>query len=91
MTLEDLPDGSPSRVRRLYGDPLLRERLAELGFTPGSQVEIRSRAPFGATIQVRVRGGVSAVRGHEARCVDVTAAEGALPGRGGRAARAAVA
>ncbi|MCE9638296.1 MAG: ferrous iron transport protein A [Planctomycetes bacterium] len=58
-------------VRALQGEPLLRERLVELGFTPGQRVEVISLAAFGGPIHVRVRGGSIAVRRDEAACVQV--------------------
>ena len=71
MTLDQLKDGLPATVRRLSGDPLLRERLAELGFTPGTAVRVVRKAPLGDPLHVRVRSGSFAVRVAEARCVEV--------------------
>ncbi len=69
--LADLPDGARARVRGLVGESLLRERLVELGFAPGTAVEVRGRAPLGDPVDVRVRGGQIAVRRDEAACVEV--------------------
>jgi Fe2+ transport system protein FeoA len=73
--LSELPDGSRARVDAVTGEPLLRERLVELGFTPGAEVEVKGRAPLGGPIEVRVRGGILAVRRDEASCVRVRDAE----------------
>ena len=70
-TLADLPNGARARVLGVTGEALLRERLVELGFTPGTEVEVRGRAPLGDPIDVRVRGGQIAVRLDEAACVEV--------------------
>lgn len=69
--LSDLPDGARRRVLAVVGEPLLRERIAELGFTPGTLVEIRGRALLGDPVEVRLRGGLLAVRRDEAACVIV--------------------
>lgn len=69
--LSELPDGARARVDAVSGEPLLRERLVELGFTPGADVEVRGRAPLGGPIEVRLRGGLLAVRRDEAHCVRV--------------------
>jgi ferrous iron transport protein A len=69
--LSDLPDGARARVDTVIGEPLLRERLVELGFTPGADVEVRGRALLGDPIEIRLRGGLLAVRRDEARCVRV--------------------
>ena len=69
--LAELPDGAKGRVVSVSGEPLLRERLVELGFTPGTLVEIRARAPMGDPIDVKLRGGLLAVRGDEAACIQI--------------------
>jgi Fe2+ transport system protein FeoA len=79
MTLDELPEGEAARVLRVCGEPLLRERLVELGFTPGQEVAVESRAPGGDPLRVRLRRGGLAVRRDEASCVLVTAAVEARP------------
>jgi Fe2+ transport system protein FeoA len=69
--LAELPRGARVRVVALHGEPLLRERIVELGFTPGAAVVVRGRAPLGDPIEVKLRGGVLAVRRDEAACVEV--------------------
>jgi Fe2+ transport system protein FeoA len=69
--LSDLPNGAEARVLSVAGEALLRERLVELGFTPGASVVVRGRAPGGDPIELRLRGGLIAVRRDEAGCVQV--------------------
>jgi ferrous iron transport protein A len=69
--LADLPNGTTARVVAVKGEPLLRERIVELGFTPGTLVLVRTRALLGDPIQVKLRGGLLAVRRDEAACVVV--------------------
>lgn len=71
MTLDQLPGGRIATVTGLAGDALLRERLAELGFTPGTEVRMIRKAPLGDPLHVRVRNGSFAVRADEARCIEV--------------------
>jgi Fe2+ transport system protein FeoA len=71
MNLADLPDGAKGRVVAVRGEALLRERIVELGFTPGTLVSVRCRAVLGGPIEVRLRGGMLAVRRDEAACVSV--------------------
>ena len=73
MTLADLPDGLRARVLAVTGEPLLRERLVELGFTAGQEVEVASRAPLGDPLRVRLRRGALAIRCDEAANVQVAA------------------
>ena len=75
--LADLPPGTSGRVTSVLGEPLLRERLVELGFTRGTTVVVRNRAPLGGPIEVKIRGGLLAVRRDEAACVEVVPEGGA--------------
>jgi ferrous iron transport protein A len=90
-SLCDLPPRTPAVVRGLCGDPLLRERFVELGFTPGQRVEVLSCAAFDGPLQVRVRGGTIAVRRDEACCVELADGLGALPAGPSRKSAAAAA
>ncbi len=76
MTLDQLPVGGSAAVTGLSGEPLLRERLAELGFTPGVEVRVVRKAPLGDPLHVRVRSGSFAIRADEARCVCVAVEAG---------------
>ncbi len=71
MPLSEVATGREAVVLRLAGEPLLRERLAELGFTPGVRVRVLRRAPLGDPLEVAVRGTRFAVRVDEARDVIV--------------------
>ena len=73
MTLDELPIGDTAVVLSLGGEPLLRERLAELGFTRGTAVHVVRKAPLGDPLHVRVRSGSFAVRRDEARCIGISA------------------
>jgi Fe2+ transport system protein FeoA len=89
--LSDLAVHATAFVGRLRGDALLRERLVELGFTPGQRIEVLSQAAFGGPVQVRVRGGTIAVRRDEAACVEVDGGVAAIPASAHRAAAVAAA
>lgn len=73
LPLSGLPVGGAARVRRLSGDPLVRERLAELGLTPGEEVRLLRRAPLGDPLEILVRGYRLALRGDEAALLEVEA------------------
>ena len=76
MTLDAVPPGSSARIRRLTGDPALRERLVELGLTPGLVVRLLRRAPLGDPLEVQVRGYRLAIRADEAASVEVEPGDG---------------
>ena len=71
MLLPAAAPGSTVRIVRLHGEPRLRERLAELGLTPGQTVRHLRRAPLGDPMEVLVRGYRLAVRKDEAEAVEV--------------------
>lgn len=58
--LVDVPEGAVVRVRRVGDkDPERLRYLAELGVTPGAEVRVTARAPFGGPITLRImRKGV---------------------------------
>jgi len=74
MLLHETPEGGSARILRLSGDPGVRERLAELGLTPGQTVRLLRRAPLGDPLEVLVRGYRLALRRDEAEAVEVEAA-----------------
>ncbi|MGL6044396.1 MAG: FeoA family protein [Sandaracinobacteroides sp.] len=74
LTLDTLPLGSTARVSG-FG-PVARDvadRLIELGFDEGAEVEALHRAPLGDPIAVRVDGTMIALRRALARAVLVSA------------------
>lgn len=71
IRLTELPSGRAARVRSVHGPGLLRERLVELGFVTDIEVEVLRRAAFSGPLQVRIRGGMLALRIDEAQCIEV--------------------
>jgi ferrous iron transport protein A len=73
LTLDSLAPGACARVSgfaETAGD--LADRLLELGFDEGAEVEALHRAPLGDPIAVRVDGSVVALRRALARLVLLT-------------------
>ncbi len=61
-TLLDFEPGEPATVSRVPdGDPELLRYLTELGLVPGSNVELRSFAPFGGPVALRTESGEHAI------------------------------
>jgi len=83
LCLDDVPLGQTFVVHRVLPDPGAPERarqLEEIGFYPGEQVMVMTRGiPGGDPLVVRVGQSTFALRGAEARCIQVE-------GAGGRAA-----
>lgn len=51
---------------------LLKQRLVDLGFTPGTPIRLVRKGPRGSLIAVRLRDTVIALRSDEARLILVT-------------------
>ena len=73
-TLADLAPGERARVARVSGDDGLHLRLLEMGFVPGTLVQVIKRAPFGDPLELRLRGGHTSLRRAEAARIEVSAA-----------------
>lgn len=81
--LEHLPAGTPATITAIDRgniDPLTAERLHELGFDEGVDVELLHRAPFGGDpLAVRVGNMVIALRRSMARLIEIETAAMATP------------
>ncbi len=64
--LSELPPGSEGYVEGVVGEDPLAQRLWDMGFWPGTPVEVLRRAPFGGPGQYRMRGYRLALRRDEA-------------------------
>lgn len=71
VTLDRLETRAIGTVVRVEGDDAIAHRLIDLGFWPGTEVELVRRAPFGDPIQLALRGFRLALRKSEARRVVV--------------------
>ena len=79
MNLNDTPLATGWRVTRVRIDSQNEDRarqLEEIGFLPGELVSVMSRAlPGGDPLVVRVGLSTFALRGAEARCIEVQPAD----------------
>ena len=69
--LDCLGRGQKARVCRVAGPN--RQRLMELGFTQGTEVEVARRAAFGGPLEVRLRSYRLSLRKDEAGAIQVEA------------------
>ena len=56
IPLASLPIGGRGRLCDGHGGELLARRLGELGFVPGTEVQLVRRAPLGDPIEIELRG-----------------------------------
>ena len=68
-SLNQLGLGCRGCVVSVGGDPDIRRRLLEMGFTSGADVEVIRRAPLGDPIEFRLRGYCLSLRSEQAEYV----------------------
>jgi DtxR family Mn-dependent transcriptional regulator len=71
VSLATLKQGERGIVRRIRAKGTLRQRLMEMGLTPGSLVEIERVAPMGDPVEVKTRGYHFTFRKEEVEYVEV--------------------
>ena len=69
VTLGELRPGQRAVVHRINGP--LTKRIADMGVTPGTVVEVERVAPLGDPIDIRVKGYHLSVRRREAADITV--------------------
>jgi len=87
VCLHELPRGAPAVIEAMATDGPLAQRLADLGFLPGTRVAMIRRAPLGDPAVYEIRGTQLCLRRSEAagirvRRLDPGAASGAKPDPG---------
>ena len=65
-TVDRLKPGASASVVRIEGDDAIARRLNDLGFWPGTLVELVRKAPFGDPLELALRGYRLALRKREA-------------------------
>ena len=72
-TLASVASGARAFVVRIDGDKHFARRLMDLGMTPGTEIALVRRAPFGDPIELVVRGSHFSIRRSEADRIHVEA------------------
>lgn len=67
MSLYDLKLGEKGTIHNIIGDKKLSKRLFALGFIEGTEVKVKTSAPFGDPIVVSIRGFNIAIRKNDAK------------------------
>lgn len=75
MTISDLKAGSFAQITQLDLLSPSAPRLLDLGFVPGTQVRVLSRAPLGEPILIELRRHTLMLRKSEAQSVFVSVEE----------------
>lgn len=68
-TLDQLNIGEKIKVKNIQKDSSVRRKLLDMGITPGVELEVTGKAPFGDPIEVLVRGYKLTLRKNEAMII----------------------
>ncbi|MCZ6703308.1 MAG: FeoA family protein [Ignavibacteria bacterium] len=71
-TAADLKYGEKVKISSIDTSNPSHQRILEIGFTPGQEIEIMSKAVFDDPIAFSVRGTLIAMRKKEADCIIVS-------------------
>jgi Fe2+ transport system protein FeoA len=69
--LSELAIGESGKILSVKGEGAIRRRLFDMGVTPGAEVTLRKKAPFGDPLEVTLRGYELTLRKAEAGFVEV--------------------
>jgi Fe2+ transport system protein FeoA len=67
----DFAIGESGKIVKVNGEGKIRRRLFDMGVTPGAEVTLRKKAPFGDPLEVTLRGYELTLRKAEAGFVEV--------------------
>ena len=70
-TLKDMKPGEKGRVEKLSGNDAVKRRIADMGVTRGSLIEVVRVAPLGDPIDVKIKGYHLSLRKEEAADISV--------------------
>lgn len=66
-----LENGQSGIITKVSGEGKIRRRLFDMGLTPGAEIYMRKRAPFGDPLEVTLRGYELTLRKDEAKSVEL--------------------
>lgn len=69
MKLTDLPLHQIAEIVHIEGDSEKLNRLTELGFRSGKQIQVLQKTPFNGPIVIQVQQSIIALRSEEAVCI----------------------
>ena len=67
--LSEFAIGEKGVIKAVVGEKRMRRRLFDMGITPGAEIYLRKKAPFGDPLEVTIRGYELTLRKTEAELV----------------------
>jgi ferrous iron transport protein A len=80
LSLAELQSGERAVVRELRLDGMARRRFLDLGFVPGTEIEVGNTSPMSDPVAYHVRGTTIALRKQDARRIIVERSNGSEEG-----------
>ena len=71
MSLDEIRLGERCRIKRIMASGLLGQRLLDMGFIPGVEIEVIRNAPLIDPVEIRLGEYQVSIRHEEARYVEV--------------------
>ena len=71
MSLDEIRPGERCRIKRMMASGLLGQRLLDMGFIPGVEIEVIRNAPLIDPVEIRLGEYQVSIRHEEARYVEV--------------------
>ena len=69
MKLSEFSIGDKGVVTLVAGEGKIRRRLFDMGVTPGAEIILKKKAPFGDPIEIKIRGYELTLRLSEAELI----------------------
>ena len=74
MTLNEVKPGQKCRVVDISAEGILGQRMLDMGFIPGTIIEVVRNAPMADPVEIRMREYFLTMRHSEAKAVEVVLA-----------------
>ena len=71
MTLDQLKIGESGIILKVDGTGILRDRLLDMGLTPGTHIYLRKAAPMGDPLELTLRGYELTIRKEDGKMIHI--------------------
>lgn len=73
--LSEFTIGEQGKISAVLGEGRIRRRLFDMGVTPGAEILLKKKAPFGDPLEIHIRGYELTLRKEEASYVEMEVAQ----------------
>ena len=72
MNLDEINPGHECTVVDVLVEGVLGQRLLDMGFVPGTRIQVVRNAPLADPVEIRIKGYLLSLRHAEARAIEVS-------------------